>query len=166
MGHQQMIQRERELTSYLMEELLHIPDIIVLESKTKERMGIVSFVPLNIHYNLFTKLLNDRFGIQARGGCSCAGPYGHYLLAINSNTSRAITHQLDQGDLTNKPGWVRLSIHPTMTQREILTITVAIRSIMMNIVSWKEDYRYNPSNNDWNHKFVAYDINVGDLFAM
>jgi selenocysteine lyase/cysteine desulfurase len=166
MGYKQIIQREHDLTSYLMEELIQIPGIIVLESRSKERIGIVSFVALNIHYNLFTKLLNDRFGIQARGGCSCAGPYGHYLLHISTNTSTVITNQLDLNDQSNKPGWVRLSIHPTMTYREISLIIAAIRSILTNIGKWRLDYQYDPSTNEWECKYLSPQIDVRKLFTL
>ncbi|AOZ94751.1 selenocysteine lyase [Paenibacillus crassostreae] len=165
MGCKQLNQREQELTSLLMKELSQIPEIFVLESQSEDRIGIISFVVLNIHYNLFTKLLNDRFGIQARGGCSCAGPYGHYLLHMNEKTSNLITDQLDKGDLTYKPGWVRLSIHPIMTRREILLITSAIRSILINIATWKQDYQYQPSTNDWVNRYTSSEVNVEGLFS-
>ncbi|WP_438349230.1 aminotransferase class V-fold PLP-dependent enzyme [Paenibacillus sp. FA6] len=166
MGYKQLIQRERELTSNLLDELTQMSGIFVLESSQVERIGIVSFIALNIHYNLFTKLLNDRFGIQARGGCSCAGPYGHYLLHISKDTSKMISDSLDQGDLTYKPGWVRLSIHPIMTQREIYLIIDAVRSILINITSWKKDYQYNPSTNEWNYKYSSPPIDVSELFTL
>jgi selenocysteine lyase/cysteine desulfurase len=72
------------------------------------------------------KLLNDRFGIQARGGCSCAGTYGHYLLSIDRTRSAAIRDELLAGELWSKPGWVRLSVHPTMTDAEVDFIADAV----------------------------------------
>ncbi len=165
MGTTQIIQREGELTSILMNELTQTPGVFVLENQVKERLGIISFIAHRIHYNLFVKLLNDRFGIQARGGCSCAGPYGHYLLQINESTSKAISDQLDQGDLTNKPGWVRLSIHPTMTHQEVHTISEAVRSILTNIEIWKHDYHYDSSTNDWIHKYASHQVSLDELFT-
>ena len=40
-------------------------------------------------------LLNDLFGIQARGGCACAGPYGHYLLGIHKPLSIEIRSAIE-----------------------------------------------------------------------
>ncbi|OAB44630.1 aminotransferase class V-fold PLP-dependent enzyme [Paenibacillus antarcticus] len=165
MGSSQIIQRDRELTSILMDELTDTQGIFVLEDHAQRRLGIISFIAHRIHYNLFVRLLNDRFGIQARGGCSCAGPYGHYLLQINEYTSKAITDQLDQGDLTNKPGWIRLSIHPTMTDQEMYAISEAVRSIMINIESWKQDYYYDSATNDWHHIFADHRVNLDELFT-
>ena len=71
-----------------------------------------------MHYNLAVQLLNDKFGIQVRGGCSCAGTYGHILLNVEKEQSCLITDKINSGDLTTKPGWVRMSIHPTMTNNE------------------------------------------------
>ena len=164
MGTTQIIQREGELTSILLNELTQTPGVFVFENQVKERLGIISFIAHRIHYNLFVKLLNDRFGIQARGGCSCAGPYGHYLLQINESTSKAISDQLDHGNLTNKPGWVRLSIHPTMTHQEVHTISEAVRSILTNIEIWKHDYHYDSSTNDWIHKYASHQVSLDELF--
>lgn len=112
-------------------------------------MGIVSFVVGPIHYNLIVKLLNDRFGIQVRGGCSCAGPYGHYLLGIDPQTSKQMTDLIHAGDLSRKPGWVRLSLHPMMTNQEVSYIASSIRAIVENIVTWQKDYTYQPESNEW-----------------
>jgi selenocysteine lyase/cysteine desulfurase len=87
------------------------------------------------------KLLNDLFGIQMRGGCSCAGTYGHYLLHIDPSRSKRITSMIDNHDLSKKPGWVRFSIHPTMTDSELVT----------NMETYLVDYNYNKDNNEYYH---------------
>lgn len=146
------IQRqEQELLRIAFDELKSIPGLKILAGHIEQRLGIISFYFDNIHYNLVVKLLNDRFGIQVRGGCSCAGTYGHYLLNIDQNTSRQITNKIDAGDLSAKPGWVRLSLHPTMTSDEIYQIADAIRTIGKNINRWKKDYRYSPTTNEFYH---------------
>ena len=94
----------------------------ILAGDIKERLGVFSFYVDNIHHNLITILLNDRFGIQLRGGCSCAGTYGHFLLDVDFKLSKEITDRIDAGDLSMKPGWIRLSLHPTMTDDELLEI--------------------------------------------
>jgi hypothetical protein len=97
-------------------------------------------------------LLNDRYGIQVRGGCSCAGTYGHFLLAVDINTSHMITSRINSGDLSLKPGWVRLSLHPTMTNEELHLVIRAIREIIENIDVWSQDYQYSASSNEFFHK--------------
>ena len=97
------------------------------------------------------KLLNDRFGIQVRGGCACAGTYGHFLLHVSHAQSRQITDRINFGDLSQKPGWIRLSLHPTMTNTEIYTILDAIRQVQENHEVWGRDYRYNNKTNEFSH---------------
>ena len=112
----------------------------ILAHHIKHRLGAISFYVDDIHYNLIVKLLNDRYGVQTRGGCSCAGTYGHYLLHVDPQRSKRITDKIDQGDLSEKPGWVRMSIHPTMTNDELYLITNAIKEIVENIDDWQNDY--------------------------
>jgi len=112
MGVENMLHREEEMLNILFDGLKQIPTVHILAGQVEKRLGVVSFYIDGIHFNLAVKLLNDRFGIQTRGGCSCAGTYGHYLLNINEEISRSITSKIDEGDLSSKPGWVRISIHP------------------------------------------------------
>lgn len=149
MGVEKIIAREKEQLELLLTGLKDIPNLHVLESQQRNRIGIVSFTITNIHYNLIVRLLNDRFGFQVRGGCSCAGTYGHYLLDIDQNKSKQIAEQIDQGDLSTKPGWVRFSIHPIMTNAEVLLFVDAIKEITRNIEEWKKDYVYDPASNDY-----------------
>jgi selenocysteine lyase/cysteine desulfurase len=144
--------REKELVHIAFNELRKIPGLNILADNIEERLGAISFYVNNIHYNLIVKLLNDRFGIQTRGGCSCAGTYGHYLLHVDQNHSRRITEKINHGDLSEKPGWVRLSLHPTMTNDEIYYITNAISLIVKNIDSWEKDYYYDKTKNEFYHK--------------
>ena len=85
-------------------------------------------------------MLNDKFGIQTRGGCSCAGTYGHFLLAVSEDLSNSITSQISQGDCTLKPGWIRMSIHPTQSSEEIEFIVDGIKQLANNHSEWIEDY--------------------------
>ena len=94
---------------------------------------------LKIHNNLVVKLLNDRFGIQTRGGCSCAGTYGHFLLHVDQQTSRSIEEKIIEGCLVERPGWIRMSIHPTITNEEILYVCESIKQVAENIEEWRND---------------------------
>ncbi|MCZ6818693.1 MAG: selenocysteine lyase, partial [Calditrichaeota bacterium] len=103
------------------------------------------------------------FGIQFRGGCSCAGTYGHYLLNIPPEVSHKITDRIDLGDYSEKPGWIRLSIHPIMTDEEIHSIIDGIRQLAENYQTWQKDYRYNPHTNEYTH--VSAPVSESEMVA-
>ncbi|MHB9013349.1 MAG: aminotransferase class V-fold PLP-dependent enzyme, partial [Ignavibacteriaceae bacterium] len=123
----------------------------ILADNIEDRLGAISFYVDKIHYNLLVKILNDRFGIQMRGGCSCAGTYGHYLLHVSPDQSKHITEKINEGDLSEKPGWVRMSIHPTTTNEELEFIIESIKVTARNISLWEKDYRYCQQNNEFFH---------------
>lgn len=152
MGVERMLAREKELLAIALPALRSIPGIHVLADKIEDRLGILSFYSDKVHYNLMVRLLNDRFGIQVRGGCSCAGTYGHYLLHVDPTRSKAITDAIDDGDLSSKPGWVRFSLHPTMTNAELHYILDAIREIAENAAGLSRAYVYSPETNEYTHK--------------
>ncbi|MEN1968384.1 aminotransferase class V-fold PLP-dependent enzyme [Lentibacillus sp. N15] len=149
MGIKKIVKREQELVSLLLYHLNAIPDVHVLEGEKTNRLGIISFVVEDLHYNLIVKLLNDRFGFQLRGGCSCTGTYGHYLFSIDQVKSKKITDLIDAGDLSVKPGWARFSLHPTMTNQEIYQFISALKQIIKHKDQWKEEYRYDAKTNDF-----------------
>ncbi|MFV0539772.1 MAG: aminotransferase class V-fold PLP-dependent enzyme [Aestuariibaculum sp.] len=151
MGVAQMLKREHELLNIVFGKLESIPNINILAPQQKDRLGVLSFYIDNLHYNLAVKLLNDRFGIQTRGGCSCAGTYGHYLLHVDEEMSNNITCEIDEGDLTHKPGWVRMSIHPTTTNKEIHFVCDAIIALSQKFEVWSQDYVRDKANNEFRH---------------
>ena len=104
-------------------------------------MGVVSLLIGNLHHDLAVKILNDRFGIQTRGGCSCAGTYGHYLLQIDHQKSEEIIGKLVDGTCEYKPGWVRFSIHPTTTNNEIEYVCDSLIALAGNYEEWVKDYK-------------------------
>jgi selenocysteine lyase/cysteine desulfurase len=152
MGVEKIEKRERELVTLAYKGLAKIPGLHILAERQRERIGVFSFYIDGIHHNLIVKLLNDRFGIQVRGGCSCAGTYGHYLLNVDWETSHEITERINRGDLSIKPGWVRLSLHPTMTDNELDYIIKALNEIVTHFDMWKEDYEYSTSTAEFYHK--------------
>lgn len=151
MGVQQIQRREHELLDVIWDRLMAIPGLHILADQHRDRLGIISFYIDDLHYNLAVRLLNDRFGIQTRGGCSCAGTYGHYLLHVTREHSKSITNLIDTGDKTEKPGWVRLSLHPTTTDEEALRLVEAIETLANNHRTWGKDYSYNPQTNEFTH---------------
>jgi len=152
MGVDNIIAREHELLDIIWDRMPQIDGVNILADNNKERLGVISFYINDLHFNLAVKLLNDKFGIQVRGGCSCAGTYGHYLLAVSHENSKALTDQIDEGSLTNKPGWVRMSIHPTTTNEELNQIIDGIAAVAENHATWKQDYIYHPKTNEYSHK--------------
>ena len=151
MGPDRIFAREQELTSLLFRGLRQIPGVHILADRIEDRLGIFSFYVEDVHYNLMVQLLNDRFGIQARGGCSCAGTYGHYLLHVDPSRSLRITRLIDKGDLSMKPGWVRLSVHPTTTSQEAEAILEGVSECVLNAGRWASDYVYSSKTNEFRH---------------
>ena len=164
MGTEKIHAREKELIEIAFRELNIIKNLHILAGNIKDRLGVFSFYVDNVHHNLLTRLLNDRFGIQLRGGCSCAGTYGHFLLDVDFSMSKEITDRIDAGDLSMKPGWIRLSLHPTMTNEELYLIIDAIRQSVENADNWRNDYTYDRHTNEFKYinpsKEVSPDIDA------
>ncbi|MFZ4544003.1 MAG: aminotransferase class V-fold PLP-dependent enzyme [Saprospiraceae bacterium] len=152
MGVENILKREKQQNAIIWRKLGEIPNIHILADNIKDRLSVFSFYIEDLHYNLAVKILNDRFGIQVRGGCSCAGTYGHYLLNIKRERSKGITDMIDSGDNTYKPGWIRMSLHPTMPDDEIVYIADAIIALAENHENWAKDYISNKAKNIFTHK--------------
>jgi selenocysteine lyase/cysteine desulfurase len=163
MGTANIQQREAELTEILMKGLGNIPGVYLLEGDVDERLCVVSFFVPNVHYNLLVRLLNDKFGIQVRGGCSCAGTYGHILLNVDKQKSESITCKIDQGDLSEKPGWIRISMHPTSTDAEARYIVDAVKAVLQNLQQWQSDYQFNPNSGDFESKITTQMLSINDF---
>jgi selenocysteine lyase/cysteine desulfurase len=151
MGVEQMLKREEEILKIIFARLPNVPGIEILEGQTTHRLGVISFILRGTHFNLVVKLLNDRFGIQTRGGCACAGTYGHMLLHVDQLHSYEILEEMHKGDLSCKPGWIRMSIHPVMTNEEVEFIMDAIEQVAVHYTEWKKDYIYEPDTNEYHH---------------
>lgn len=154
MGVQNILDREHELVEYIFATLNQLPNLHILANQHQDRIGVISFYINELHFNLGVKLLNDKFGIQTRGGCSCAGTYGHYLLHVDQETSHNLVCQITSGDLIQKPGWIRMSVHPTTTSAEIEFVCESIRLLAANHQEWSKEYQYNPKTNEFLHKEV------------
>ena len=168
MGVENIGKREKQLVKMAFEEMVKIPGIKILADNVTDRLGVFSFYFNDIHFNLAVKLLNDKFGIQVRGGCACAGTYGHFLLDVSYDKSKHITDLINHGDLSQKPGWIRLSLHPTMTDEELFYIIDALKSLKKNHHEWSKQYIYNCRKNEFRHFSEPEDksIFVKDWFKL
>ena len=165
MGTENIFSQDKKLTQLLFTQLKQNKRIIMLDQHKEERLPIISFYVEGIHHQLIVKLLNDVHGIQVRGGCSCAGTYGHYLLNIDRQRSKSITNEIDKGHYFTKPGWVRLSLHPTMTESDVTFISHAISDVISNVNHYKKDYEYSPECNDYQHRNEC-NIDYGSWFDL
>lgn len=147
MGLENIFNRENEQLKTIFKNLSPIDGITIFQENIKSRIPIISFNIEGIHYNLIVQILNDKFGIQVRGGCACAGTFGHYLLGINSEQSNKILYKIINGDLSSKPGFVRISLHPTTSNEEIYYFINSLNEIIYNYKSFKNEYIYNKSKN-------------------
>ena len=156
MGIENILKREAQMVNYILNQLNSISNLTILAGQHEDRLGVISFYIDHLHFNLGVKILNDRFGIQTRGGCSCAGTYGHYLLHVDQETSKHLTSKITLGDLIEKPGWIRMSIHPTMTDVEIVYICTSIKALATHHTEWAKEYLYYKEKNEFRHQNDPY----------
>ncbi|MGB3464349.1 MAG: aminotransferase class V-fold PLP-dependent enzyme, partial [Cyclobacteriaceae bacterium] len=142
MGVENIMEREHFLLDKLWSDISTLENLHILAAQHKERLPIISFYIDGLHYNLGVRILNDKFGIQARGGCSCAGTYGHYLMNVDEEKSTKIADMITTGDFSEKIGWIRVSLHPTMTEAEVAFIGDSIRQLAANHSKWTPEYEF------------------------
>ncbi|WP_394939306.1 aminotransferase class V-fold PLP-dependent enzyme [Psychromicrobium sp. YIM B11713] len=150
--------REQQLVQDVMRRLQEIPGVRILGNPTSERLPIISFVIANdsghfLHHNLVVGMLSDLFGIQARGGCSCAGPYGHRLLDVDDQRSAAFEKVVLQGLEGIKPGWTRLSLSAAEHSAEEIDYIIASIELLARYGDRLiTEYRFNPRSGSWTHR--------------
>jgi len=133
------------------------PAIELLGDLDGDRLPIVSFVVRTpgggrLHHNFVVALLNDLFGIPCRGGCSCAGPYGHRLLGIGRDRARALAREAVGGRLGIKPGWTRLSFAFYLSEPEFRFIVEAVHLVAAQGARLLDAYRFDPRSGLWRHR--------------
>jgi len=132
------------------------PNINVLGSHQANRLSIVSFVIRHdeqfLHHNYVVALLNDVFGIQSRGGCSCAGPYGHRLLGIDLDRSHEFQREINRGCEGIKPGWVRVNFNYFIDDDTFDYIVDAVTMIASHGASLLGEYDFEPDRGLWHHR--------------
>ncbi len=107
---------------------------------------------LRLHHNFVVALLNDLFGLQARGGCSCAGPYGHRLLHIDDAQSAKFEAAVVKGCTGVRPGWVRINFNYFISEHVFDFVVRAVEWVAEH--GWKllPDYTFDPDSGVWRHK--------------
>ncbi|VAW01446.1 Cysteine desulfurase [hydrothermal vent metagenome] len=135
------------------------PNIHVLGNPELPRLSIISFIirygKQNLHHDFVVALLNDLFGIQSRGGCSCAGPYGHRLLHIGLDQSHAFEESIVHGCIGIKPGWARIGFNYFFSDTVVDYIIEAIDLIAEH--GWKllPFYTFDLETGLWRHRKAA-----------
>jgi selenocysteine lyase/cysteine desulfurase len=155
-GEETIIAHERAAIERAVTAWRDEPGLEVLGNLEAERLSIVSFVVRHgtryLHHELVVALLNDLFGIQARGGCSCAGPYGHRLLGIDEERSHAYERAIDAGCAGVKPGWVRINFTWFLTDAVIDFLIEAVRLVARDGWRLVDAYRFDPASGYWTHR--------------
>ena len=133
------------------------PSIEILGNLDAERLSIVSFVvraPSGkyLHHNFVVALLNDLFGIQSRGGCSCAGPYGHRLLGIDIERSHEFEREITHGCEGIKPGWVRINFNYFISEAVFDYVVEAVRLVARDGWRMLGEYRFDVARGIWVHR--------------
>ena len=150
-------EREKNLLRTVLDNLADCPNIqLVAPMDEEHNLPILSFnVRCGsswIHPRFAVKLLNDLFGIQARAGCSCAGPYGHHLLHIDGDISEHYHDAIRKGNMGLKPGWARVSFHYLMSENEAVFICKAIRFLGEYAKYFLPLYSFDIHSGAWQHR--------------
>ncbi|HJU52016.1 MAG TPA: aminotransferase class V-fold PLP-dependent enzyme [Acidimicrobiia bacterium] len=155
-GVEEIRRREEDFIQRAIDSWSQNQNIQILGNPKAERLSIVSFVirfgDRYLHHNYVVALLNDLFGIQARGGCSCAGPYGHRLLGIDLDTSRQIERQIGLGCEVVKPGWVRVNFNYFISEEEFGFIVEGVHLIAEHGWRLLPHYRFEADTALWRHR--------------
>jgi selenocysteine lyase/cysteine desulfurase len=131
------------------------PNLEILGNPELDRLSIVSFVVRHsgrhLHHNFVVALLNDLFGVQARGGCSCAGPYGHHLLHIDLDRSHEFAREIGRGCEGIKPGWVRVNLNYFISEATFQFILDAVDLVAAEGWRLLPEYRFDALTGLWTH---------------
>ncbi|WP_210336048.1 aminotransferase class V-fold PLP-dependent enzyme [Ensifer sp. ENS09] len=149
-GLENMERRNRELAEQAFAAWKTIPQLELLGLQEPDRLPIFSFRIKNgkggyVHQQLVTRMLSDRFGIQARGGCACAGPYVHRLLSIDAAHSEQIRQAILAGEEIEKPGFTRLNFSVLLSEDKVKYILDCVMQLAADAPSFEADYDFDPA---------------------
>ena len=154
--------REDALLARVVQAWRRNPCLEILGNLDAERLSIVSFVVRRqahdgrpgayLHHNYVVALLNDLFGIQSRGGCSCAGPYGHRLLGIDIERSHEFEREIAHGCEGIKPGWVRVNVNYFISAAVLDYVIAAVDLVAEHGWRLLTDYRFDVATGLWKHR--------------
>jgi len=132
------------------------PNIQILGNNDAWRLSIVSFIVQHgdryLHHNFVVRLLNDLFGLQTRGGCSCAGPYGHRLLNIDVQRSRAFQCEIRKGSEGIKPGWTRVNFNYFISEDVFQFVLDTVDFVAQHGWRFLPLYDFDPLTGLWQHR--------------
>lgn len=167
-GAQAMAERNLELTRRAFSAWQGIPQLHLLGLTAPQRLPIFSFQVSDgkggyVHQQLVTRMLSDRFGIQARGGCACAGPYVHRLLEIDEHGSQAIRQAILSGNEIHKPGFTRLNFSVLLSDEKVQFILDAVAQLARDAAEFEVHYAVDPSRAIFSPRAAASDeLNLVD----
>lgn len=156
-GASEIRRREHRLLKRAFHTWREEPFLEILGNMDAERLSIVSFTvraPSGryLHHNFVVAVLNDLFGIQSRGGCSCAGPYGHTLLGIDMERSHEFEREIASGCEGIKPGWVRVNFNYFISDAVADYVIDAVRMVARDGWRLLGDYVFVPESGRWLHR--------------
>jgi len=155
-GTQNIMQLEKDFIKRAITKLSNNPNIDLLGNTDADRLSILSFTIRHknkfLHYGFIVALLNDLFGIQARGGCSCAGPYGHHLLDIDHESSDQLAKMNRPNEKIYKPGWTRINFNYFINEDTFNYLIGAIDLVASYGWQLLSQYQYIEDNGVWRHK--------------
>lgn len=143
---------EQEYLRRALAEWTREPGLEILGDLGTDRLGVVSLIFRGLHHNLAVALLSDLFGIQVRGGCMCAGPYGHELLHIDQTVSLSIKRELERGHCGIKPGWVRVSLSPVTTEDEFQALLEGVAFVARRGREFVDRYELVDETGEWRRR--------------
>ncbi|XP_045827266.1 probable cysteine desulfurase [Trifolium pratense] len=164
-NYEEIEKREQLYINKALKRLMPNPNIEILGNISTKRQAILSFVIYSttnitkiLSGSFVATLLNDLFGIQARGGCACAGPYGHDLLNINESQSLAVRSAIQEGYIGVKPGWTRVSFPYYMGEEDFEFILAAIEFVATYGQRFISLYKFDLKNGSWKIKKQKLEI--------
>ena len=147
--------RERDFIRRAIAQLRTNPKLELLGNLDAPRLAVLSFLVRSgdryLHPRFVVRLLNDLFGIQSRGGCACAGPYGHALLGIDLERSRRYLRGIQAGWDGIKPGWTRLNFNYFIAEAEFEFLLSSIEFIAEHGEKFLSLYELDWHTGAWKH---------------